>query len=455
MSQKYYLGNSTFLSNLSRPETVRTSAEPVLALVYSSFIRHNAAVRKPLQPERLYVDFDGFFAACEEQADPGLHGRPIGVIPFADAVHSCVIAANSKAKRNGIRTGTSIAAARRLCPGVALVAQQPDLYVRVHQRIVTAALDVLPIDAVCSIDELAASIGDHDSPVAIAQQVKQHVRDAVGDRITCSIGCAPNRWLAKIAADLDKPNGLTVFSPSELPGRLLDLDIEGLPGIGRRMRARLERAGFSTVVDLWDSDPGQLRSVWGNVAGARFWYALHGYAVEASSTRRSSIGHGRVLPPGQRSIEAARPLVRQLTVKAARRLRRSGFLARRLWLGVDCLHAPCWTASTAIAQANDDLACLGALAVLWNELAAARSHAVLLRIMVSFDRFMPSGKVQIELTFGEPDHRQRMAALSSAVDTINRRYCRTVVGYGNCGSPGGYTGAKIAYGRIPELEDFQ
>ena len=409
-------------------------------------------VRKPLQPERLYLDFDGFFAACEEQADPRLQGRPIGVIPFADAVHSCVIAANALAKRSGIRTGTSIAEARRLCPEVALVAQQPDLYVRVHQRIVAAVLDVLPIDAICSIDELTASIGDRDSPVAVAQQVKQRVRDAVGDRITCSIGCAPNRWLAKIAAELDKPDGLTVLSPSELPGRLLDLDIEKLPGVGRRMCVRLQQAGLTSIEELWQAEPGWLRSAWGSVAGARFWYALHGYAVEAPSTRRNSIGHGRVLPPEQRSIEAARPLARQLTVKAARRLRRSGLVARRLWLGVDCLDAPPWSSAEPFAQANDDLACLGALGVLWARLGTARGRVTLFRLAVSFDRLSPARARQLDLF---ESGGRRGAALSLAVDAVNRRYCRTVVDYGNCGSPGGYTGAKIAYGRIPEMEDFQ
>ena len=409
-------------------------------------------VRRPLQPERLYVDFDGFFAACEEQADPRLQDRPIGVIPFADAVHSCVIAANALAKRNGIRTGTSISEARRLCPGVALVAQQPDLYVRVQQRIVAAILDVLPIDAVCSIDELVASIEDRDSPVVIAQRVKQRVRDAVGDRITCSIGCAPNRWLAKIAADFDKPNGLTVLSPSELPGRLLDLDIEELPGVGRRMRARLKQAGLASIEELWQAEPGWLRSAWGSIVGARLWYALHGYAVEAPSTRRGSIGHGRVLPPGQRSIEAARPLARQLTVKAARRVRRCGLVARRLWLGIDCLNAPSWSSAGPLAQANDDLACLGALGALWVRLAAARGGATLFRLAVSIDRLSPAKVRQLELF--DTDDRSG-AALSSAVDAINRRSCRTVVGYENCGASGGYTGAKIAYGRIPELEDFQ
>ena len=121
-------------------------------------------MRKPTAPEQLYIDFDGFFAACEEQADRRLQGRPLGVIPFAGAVHSCVIAANTLAKRAGVTTGMAIADARRRCPGIALVPQQPDLYTRIHHRIVAAVLDVLPIDAVCSIDEFAATVEPRDIP---------------------------------------------------------------------------------------------------------------------------------------------------------------------------------------------------------------------------------------------------------------------------------------------------
>ena len=261
-------------------------------------------MRKPTRPECLYVDFDGFFASCEEQADPRLHGCPVGVIPFPGARNSCVIAANPKAKRFGVKTGISITEACQRCPRIALVPQRPDLYVRIHQRAAVAVLSVVPIDVICSIDELAAVLEDRDRPEAIAGRIKQRVREAVGERITCSIGCAPNRWLAKIAADLDKPDGLTVLSPGSLPGRLLSIGLEALPGVGRRMRARLERSGISTVEDLWNSDSGQLRSAWGNVNGARCWYALHGYTVEQPRTQRRSIGHGRVLPPGQRGAQA-------------------------------------------------------------------------------------------------------------------------------------------------------
>ena len=93
-------------------------AASLLPLVYSLFVRYGAQVRKPTFPEQLYIDFDGFFAACEEQADRQLQGRPLGVIPFAGAVNSCVIAANTLAKRVGVTTGMAIADARRRCPGM-------------------------------------------------------------------------------------------------------------------------------------------------------------------------------------------------------------------------------------------------------------------------------------------------------------------------------------------------
>ncbi len=412
-------------------------------------------MRRPTRPKRLYIDFDGFFASCEEQADPGLHGRPVGVIPFVGARNSCVIAANAAAKRFGVTTGTAIAEARRLCPRITLAPQRPDHYVRIHHRVVAAVLSVLPVDVVCSIDELAAVLGERDRPEEIAGKIKRRIRRAVGERITCSIGCAPNRWLAKIAADLDKPDGLTVLFPCDLPGPLLNLGLDALPGVGGRMRARLKRGGIATVEDVWNATPGRLRSLWGNVNGARFWYALHGYAVEPPVTKRGSIGHSRVLPPGERSVQLARPMARQLVVKAARRLRREGLLARRLILSADFFNAPAWTASTIVARANDDLTCLDALSVIWAALARARDRATLFRITVSFDRFIPSDEAQLELPFENPDERRRLARLNTAVDSINGRYARTLVGYGGCAPPGGYAGAKIACGRIPRLEDFQ
>ena len=97
---------------------------------------------------------------------------------------------------------------------------------------------------------------------------------------------------------------------------------------------------------------------------------------------------------------------------------------------------------------------LEALAGLWAALIRARPQATLFRLTVSFDRFRPTDAVQLELPWHAPDGRSRVVRLTAAVDAINSRYGRTLIGYGQCGEPGGDVGAKIAYGRIPELEDF-
>ena len=307
---------------------------------------------------RLYLDFDGYFAAVEEQAAPALHGRPVAVLPYEGA-RTCVISANAAAKRHGVGTGTGVDEARRRCPGIALVGQRPDLYVRVQRRIAHAVNAELPIDAVCSVDELCCVLGARDGAQDVGRRIKARLRDAVGPRVTCSMGVAPNRWLAKVASAMDKPDGLTVLDA--LPGRLLALDLEDLPGVGARVRERLRRAGIDTVAALWEARPKALRAVWGSVHGERLWYALHGHDVGPLRTRRGSIGHGRVLPPEARSAATARPWVRLLMVKAARRLRREGWTARRLGLAVERIGAPPWQGAAALDRVDDDRACLAAL----------------------------------------------------------------------------------------------
>ena len=115
----------------------------------------------------------------------------------------------------------------------------------------------------------------------------------------------------------------------------------------------------------------------------------------------------------------------------------------------------CFRAPTPVAAANDDRAGLEALTGLWAALVEARPQVTLFRLTVAFDRFRPADAVQLTLPWHAPDDRARVVRLTAAVDALNRRYGRTLIGYGQCGEPGGYVGAKIAYGRIPELEDFQ
>jgi len=414
-------------------------------------------MRKPETIERLYLDFDGFFAAVEEQARPALRGHPIGVIPFAHTTATCVIAANRKAKLKGIKTGTSVVEARRLCPGIRLVPQSPDLYERAHRKLLLLIEREIPIDAVCSIDELTCRLEARDitDPYSLSARIKERLASEIGPYITCSIGMSPNSQLAKIASDMDKPNGLTILRPEELPGRLLDLQLDDIPGIGGRMKKRLIDAGIWTVEALWNTQSKQLRALWGNVTGERFWYALHGYEVQADPTQRAMFGHGRTLPPEWRDFDHAFDAARLLTIKAARRLRRGGYVANSfgLWLN---MHDDRWVGEARLGGANDDQAAIKALTGLWQQVRTVLPASLrIVRLHVALYNLTPVGAKQYDIFDRDDALRAKWTSICDAMDRVNSRYAKSIVSIGPwTPPPGGYAGGKIAFSRVPDMEDF-
>ena len=329
-------------------------------------------MRKPETIEYLYLDFDGFFASVEQQARPALRGKPVGVVPFDSTMHTVVIACSKEAKARGVKNVMNVRDAKRICPDIVLVPQSPDLYRRAHDTLIAEINAVIPIDVIKSIDELACKLDARDilAPEKLSAQIKERIHHGVGAYITCSIGFAANRHLAKIACKMDKPNGTTIWHPKDMPEPLLGLPFDDIPGVGHNMEKRLHRAGIYSVGALLDTQPKQMRKIWGNVTGERLWYALHGYDVKALPSKRSMYGHGRVLPPKDRAITNAETYSRVLLVKAARRMRRDGYYASELylWLGYRTGRDNRGKSfKSTMAAINDDQACLTALVELWKQ----------------------------------------------------------------------------------------
>lgn len=276
----------------------------------------------------LFVDMNAFFASVEQQERPELRGRPVIVTPVA-AETTCAIAASYEAKALGIKTGTPVKAARKLCPDIAVVEARPTLYVNYHAGILEALKRRFVSVKALSVDEMACGIGRLDaSPEGerrLALQVKQDIRERLGSEMRCSIGIAPNVFLAKVASDSHKPDGLTIFNEENFPKALFELDLLDLPGIGRRMLLRLERQGITTVQQLYDSSESELRWAWGSVVGLRWWYMLHGsqladYGAHLGEIRKT-VGHSHVLPPEFRNRAGAQAILARLFSKALKRLR--------------------------------------------------------------------------------------------------------------------------------------
>lgn len=414
-------------------------------------------MRRPEEIERLYLDFDGFFASVEQQARPRLRGKPVGVTPFAESEHTCVIACSREAKLRGVKNVMSIAEARARCPDIILVPQSPDLYRRAHNALISEISAVLPIDAIKSIDELTCRVEatDRADPQRLGQRIKQRLADNIGPYINCSIGFGANRQLAKMACKAGKPNGNMVWRPSDMPGPLLALQPGDVPGIGARMAQRLARAGIVSMAELLATQPKQMRKLWGNVTGERLWYALHGYDLQAQPSKRGMYGHGRVLPPAHRTIDNARDASRLLLTKAARRMRRDGWNAGGLWLWLQ-MRDGSWTRATSLHAAQDDQAVLAALETLW---AMARSQLPrterIIRLGVTLLDLTRADERQLDLLLDDDRLRRRWERATQAIDSLNQKHGRTLVSLGPwTPPPGGYAGGKISYTRIPHAEDF-
>jgi DNA polymerase IV len=248
----------------------------------------------------LVLDLNSFFASCEQQENPALRGKAVIVVPTM-AETTCAIAASYPAKAFGIKTGTLVNEARRLYPAVQLVPANHKLYVEYHHRILTAIDKHIPVEELMSIDEVACRLDKKQQEPAVAQKlahsIKREIQSQVGECLTSSIGISANKLLAKMASDMQKPDGLTILPIEKMPGAILHLKIRAIPGIGPSMEERLQRSRITDIATLWNTDAARLRMIWGGVAGAKMYELLHGADIASPKTERASISHQHVLAP--------------------------------------------------------------------------------------------------------------------------------------------------------------
>ncbi|VAV99177.1 DNA polymerase IV [hydrothermal vent metagenome] len=417
----------------------------------------------------LYIDLNSYFASVEQQLQPRLRSRPMVVVPTSGTDSTCAIAASYEAKAFGIKTGTMIYDARKLCPGLLIVPARHDKYVDFHHRIMTEIDRHIPLTKICSIDEVACRLmgpeQEKDNALALARRIKRGIADNVGLYLKSSIGIAPNRFLAKVAGNLQKPDGLTVIEAHELPDRLLHLSLRDLPGIGRRMEQRLAAAGITSVQNFWNLAPKHARKIWHGVEGERFWYALHGVEVaEPTENGRHTIGHSHVLSPEMRPRKTARMVARRLTIKATTRMRRLGFYAclYNLYVRFDSYgpqETTRWQGYIKLPPSQNNFTFLKALNRLWHDMSKTENSTRIKQISIALyglthqDDLMPD--MFDALNDPVAQEQEKHNRLSMALDVINRKYGLDTIVTGGLPAPiSDYTGSKIAFTRIPQKAEF-
>lgn len=419
----------------------------------------------------LFIDFNSYFASVEQQLDPALRGRPVGVVPvMADS--SCCIAASYEAKAFGVKTGTRMSEAKRLCPGIALVLADHAKYVEVHQQAVAVVDRLAQVRQVVSIDEMECELTgrwrERDRAVGLAQQIKAALLAEVGECMRTSIGIAPNTLLGKLASDMHKPDGLTVIEQHELPERLFHLKLSALQGIGPRMRERLSRCGIETMAQLYAAPRDLLHTAWGGLAGADMYDKLRGQWYGPRATVARSLGHSHVLPPDLRRPEGARQVLNRLTQKAAMRLRKQGFYASAMQVFVHCANR--WQREAGgeryvhVGETQDTGFLLSTLDQLWfsglHELQHPQAVGVQLCGLVPasqhtrdlFDEPQAAPDATAAQTLQNHPVQRDRTRLMSAMDALNRAHGKNAIYFANAHHTLDAAPMRIAFNRIPDLE---
>jgi len=239
----------------------------------------------------MHVDMDAFFAAVEKHDNPDLEGRPV-IVGARPGSRGVVAACSYEARRFGLHSAMPISTAYKLCPHEVYIRPRMKRYAHVSRRVMAALAMVSPHVEPTSIDEAFVDVTGLDRHSGGLEETGRRTKDAVFKEtgLTCSVGIGPNRLIAKIASDFEKPDGLTVVRPGAVLDFLAPLSVSVLRGVGKKLGQQLEGAGIRTVLDLRKRTEPELARRFGAAAGKKLFAQARGIAsdlVGGTGTRKS------------------------------------------------------------------------------------------------------------------------------------------------------------------------
>lgn len=294
-------------------------------------------------PYIMHIDLNSCFAMIEQQANPLLRNRPVAVAAY-DTPRGIILAASYEAKALGIKLGVTVADGRKMCPGLVVLMPDPEKYFDAHRRFKQVLLSYTNEVVPKSVDEFVVDF--RGSPALrqgktmqqIGYDIKDDIKQALGEYVTVNVGIGPNRFLAKLAAGLNKPDGLDTISHENLRQTYENLSLLDLPGINKRYKARLNLAGIFTPLEFLDAPmPLLKKQVFKSIVGYYWFLRLRGHEIDAVSYKRRSFGHQYALGQKTANVDELSRLLMKLCEKTGRRLRAHSSVAYgvHLWLSFE------------------------------------------------------------------------------------------------------------------------
>jgi DNA polymerase-4 len=368
----------------------------------------------------LHVDLDAFYASVEVQKDPSLARRP--VVVGGPGSRGVVMSASYEARRFGIRNAMPAVRARRLCPDAVFLPPDFESYRAYSNRFREILLSVTPLVEPISLDEafldVAGAVRLFGEPAEMGARIRRQVRSEVG--VSCSVGVAPTKLIAKLASRAAKPDGLVHVRAEDVAAFLAPLPARALWGVGEKTMEVLDRLGVKTVGDLGRTPPAVL----GRLIGEQHARDLHQLATGMDDREvvpyeaPKSIGHEETFDTDRDADEDLLREVLSLSHRVAARLREDGYRARTVVLKVRLANFTTLTRSRTLPAATDVGTDLNDVAAeLYRALPGARRRVRLLGVQAT--GLVPAGAEQLALLRGE-----RWGDVERAVDRVERRFGR-------------------------------
>ncbi|OGG02432.1 hypothetical protein A2Z33_05230 [Candidatus Gottesmanbacteria bacterium RBG_16_52_11] len=437
-----------------------------------------AAGFNPAPPSVMHIDLNSCFATVEQQANPLLRGKPLAVAAYTSP-GGCILAASVEAKRFGVKTGMRVSEGRALVPELIVMPSDPWKYRFVNRKLLSLLREYSADVSVKSIDEMVLHLAQapklnseirnpnfrssseskiqvsgahgHEAVVramlSIGREIKERIKSEIGEWLTVSVGIAPNRYLAKTASGLHKPDGLDVITAANAGSVFAGMELEDLCGIKEGFGSRLRNYGIGTAAAFYRAPIKLLKAAFASIIGYHWWLRLHGWEADDREFDRKSFGQSHALyrpfTPSQRQLKQ---VLCQLVEKMGRRMRAHGYAAGGIHVGALFADHTFWHQGHRLAQplfANTDLyhAAAGTL---------ARSPDRPVRILSVASFGLADAQVsQLEL-FAD-DGRKR--AVTRAVDAVCDRWGDFTVTSGRMLSMQRRVLDRIAFGGVKELEE--
>ena len=370
----------------------------------------------------MYIDLNSCFATIEQQARPMLRSRPVAITNRITK-NACIVAASYEAKALGVKVGMRRMEAETICPELIFAETEPDKFIFVHQKLRSIMQDYSSEVIMKSIDEGIIDLTKRPhihasrSPMDIGQEIKNRLRTEIGCHMRCNVGIASNRFLAKVATELHKPDGMDEITSANQRQIFSTLKLTDLPGINKRMEARLNAVNIFTPIDFLDTKEETLvRLVCKSIDGSKWYRRLRGIEVDNLTSEIKSIGRQYVLESNKLSQTELEARILHLAEDLGHRLRSQNLYARGVfvWIGT---HSDLYLHQSSISPT----------AFHTNQDIMTRSRQLFARLplrnarIISITLYKIQDKAEQQLCL-EQSNKDEQERLCAAEDSINRRF---------------------------------